>query len=309
MENAFPLVTSLIQTSNIMVDFQDYLLCKPYLQQKDINIANECAILILSNCNSNKFSLRILDVGSGEGSLLGKIIEHLFNDHTHELKDVTIDCVEPSKEGCAYLKELKRVTGSKMNIYIHQLSIEDFLDNISLSTRYDVILAIHSFYFFPKSKWIPLINMLLNHIANDGFILIDLVSKKSDIYLLYNSLKKIIFSSNVKMAFDEYGYYYFGEDLAKLIYSQANVNVITENIIAPITFNDRELRDFLQVAKSNNPMKQNIIINFLGFMYRIKYNDMQKMANIVAEKLRIKTKCSLTFRSIDFLFELKRRML
>jgi len=306
MGNAILLATSLTQESPSVVDFKEYVICKPYLTQKDDLIVNECFKYIVDRKDKNRSSIRILDIGSGEGSLIRKIIYKLkkyefFNNGFN----IVIECLEPTDEGSNYLMKIKNeFLHSNIEINLIKLRIEDFLEKNTTMDKYDLILAIHSFYFINKQYWLSVIKKLMDIIRLDSKIIIGLVSRKSDIYNIYNQIDNEKLNHNYDRAFDEYGSYNFAEDLLDILLRHHEINYQTKNIIAPINFKESEGDIFYDAISNNYSKIRSSVIEFLAFMFRHTYNDMKVMLHLLQEKHFFKKKGAISFRSSDYIFEI-----
>lgn len=219
--------------------------------------------------------------------------------------NIIIECLEPTDEGYSYLMKIKNeFPHSNIEINIIKLRIEDFLEKHTIMDKYDLILAIHSFYFINKQYWLPLIKKLIDIIKLDGKIIIGLVSKKSDIYNIYNKIENEKLNHNYDRAFDEYGSYNFAEDLIDILSRHHAISYQTKNIIAPIVFKEREGYIFYDAVSNDYSKIRSSVIEFLAFMFRHTYYDMKVMLHLLQEKQFFKKKGAISFRSSDYIFEI-----
>jgi hypothetical protein len=219
--DGFPVVSpsiTLLQLNNAEVtDFSAYLKCKPYLSAKDEKIANFCCQQILSSLQNTAEDISILDVGSGEGSLLTSISQKLSVLTERNINmEIALDCVEPSPEGQEMIiAALGTIKNPRFRYSLFRETIEEFLDRNILP--YSIVLCIHSLYFIRRDSWADIISKLLASKNGDVRVVVDVVSRKSDIYQIFDSLCSICDMDRLQRTFDSCGQLYFAEDLEPLL--------------------------------------------------------------------------------------------
>lgn len=256
-----------------MFDLETYVICKEYLGNKDRRIAEHCIQLIESvSRESSSSSLRILDIGSGEGSLLRRILEGLdVSGLAGRGIEVEVDCVESDEGAQYYLDGLAAFAQEKgVRVALNYQPIESFLDETT--KHYDIVLSIHSLYHINTSQWEILLRHISRRINKHGALLVDLVSRRSSIYQIYEDVLYRIDKLGLPRTYDIDGWLYFSEDLNQLFFSvfpDAQVHHIESRIVFPqnVLFKCR------QALWERNMSKCDLSV-FLAFMFRVTPSDL-----------------------------------
>lgn len=140
--------------------------------------------------------LDILDVGSGEGSLIFKIVKMLLS--LGGKRSISVYALEPSSYFVELLKKkVERISINFCKINIVPLTLDKFL-SFGVNIKFDFILASHVFYHF--SNWLKTIDNLKGLLRDKSNIFIILESIKSSQY----QLKPRLYLPPTKRI-DEYG--------------------------------------------------------------------------------------------------------
>lgn len=124
--------------------------------------------------------LDILDVGSGEGSLIFKIAKMLLS--LGGKRSISVYALEPSSYFVELLKKkMGKINSNICKIKTIPLTLEKFLSS-RINIKFDFILASHVFYHF--SNWLETINNLKGLLKDKSNIFIILESIKSSQYQL-----------------------------------------------------------------------------------------------------------------------------
>lgn len=135
---------------NNLTPFEIYL---KYSNEKDVSIKQLNKLLSRYN---NK-TIKILDVGSGDGSYL---LNSLPINNSFK-----ITLIEPSK---SLFKNLKKNTENINNYEIFNLTFEDYYRNNN--TNYDIVLASH-LYHFPQKEYSMFITQLISLLKDSGTLI------------------------------------------------------------------------------------------------------------------------------------------
>jgi predicted CopG family antitoxin len=273
------------------------------LSAKDEKIANFCCQQILSSLQNTAEDISILDVGSGEGSLLTSISQKLSVLTERNINmEIALDCVEPSPEGQEMIiAALGTIKNPRFRYSLFRETIEEFLDRNILP--YSIVLCIHSLYFIRRDSWADIISKLLASKNGDVRVVVDVVSRKSDIYQIFDSLCSICDMDRLQRTFDSCGQLYFAEDLEPLLDKLPAHSVMRQPISAPITFKSET------VARSRRLLHNGLgsrseIVQFLAFMFRLLPAELARAGRDVLIELLERQKGDLTFISYDILYSL-----
>lgn len=287
-------------TSAAEFDLDIYVTCKPFLAAKDRKIARVCVEELSAIANSTEAPFRILDVGTGEASLLRRVCARLLpslrakpdSDSPHV---VQVDCVEPSPAGQEYVDGLgRRFCEAGLELTHRPTRIEDYLD--LAGPRYDAILAFHSLYHIPRRAWLRVLRRLVARLTDEGVLLLSLVSRTSDIYGLLDTLSPVIKRQRPPRTFESQGWLYFAEDLIPVL-DAIGEDVRVREIEATIRFPAREVAEARR-GLANRSGQSSQLIRFLAFMLRLQPQDLVTAGSGALESL-LADKSTLAFRSVD----------
>lgn len=299
-------VTPQMKSNESILDFESYLLCKPYLKAKDKMIVNYLVNQLIKIKKSPEVALKILDVGSGEASLIQhfSVEWELLHLNTFKVSNsLSIDCIDPCDGALSFLRKFQnKYINSNINVSLYNLDIQKYL-NCS-SSQYDVIFCIHCLYHICKSDWLILLKNLMKVLKPGGMLIVNLVSSKSDIYCLYEEMEPELIKLNIDRRFEECGYMYFAEDFEEYL-SSLNYYKEVYNLSAPISFVDTEIRDSTSPIELYS-LESNPIVTFLSFMFRIKPTDLLRIGFHKFKELLNDSKNVLTFNSNDIFFIIRR---
>ena len=272
--------------------------CKPFLTPKDRLIAENYGKPLAQMSSALGRRLSILDVGTGEGSLIRKIAD------THPTLALAITCVEPEKAARPMLESLQAEhfrDGRSMRI--ETMPISGFLEKVS--ETYDVIFCNHCLYHINKQQWENLILSLRARLSESGRLFVELVSQESDIYRIYSCLESQPgFSSATFRTFDIHGYLYFAEDLASL--RSAVDAMSTRRLESYIQILPDALREIADQFSGRRGEAR--FIQFLAFMFRMRPQDLAVLGRPCLHWLIAPSnlQSGLSLKTIDTVFEFGR---
>lgn len=292
-------------SDSAMFDFAAFLTCKPFLAAKDAKIIQAyCDELVAIDRPKNE-PLRLLDVGSGEASLIEAICNRYLDVvPTRDSCTVrlVVDCVEPNPEGQTYLLDFaRRASDRGIEVVPHDSTVEDFLS--AERPDYHAILCCHSFYHINKDQWTSILRGLLRILSREGVLAVNLVSRSSDIYRIMDQLPKSEFERLPK-TFESYGGRYYAEDMASVIGALDEKSRCME-ISAPIAFPSHIISDYVWCMATGRG-GESILVRFLAFMFRLRSEDLASIGKgvLVPHACGIST---LSFKSVDHLYTVRRR--
>jgi len=288
-----------------MFHFAAFLTCKPFLAAKDAKIIQAyCDELVAINRRTNE-PLRLLDIGSGEASLIEAICNRFADVVAYRgscTVRLVVDCVEPSPEGQTYLLDFaRRASDRRIEVCCHDTTVEDFLS--TQRPDYDAILCCHSFYHINKDQWTSILHGLFRILGRDGVLAVNLVSRSSDIYRILDQLPQSELERLPKI-FRSYGWLYFSEDMAAVIGALDEESRCTE-ISAPIAFPSHAIADHVRCMATGRG-GESILVRFLAFMFRLRPEDLASIGKGVLAPHACSVS-TLTFKSIDHLYTVRRR--
>lgn len=288
-----------------MFDFAAFLTCKPFLAAKDAKIIQAyCDELVTIDRPTNE-PLRLLDVGSGEASLIEAICNRYVDVvPTRESCAVrlVVDCVEPNPEGQTYILDFaRRASNRGIEVTCHDSTVEGFLS--APRPDYDAILCCHSFYHIKKDQWTSISRGLLKVLSHKGVLAVNLVSRLSDIYRILDQLPQSELE-RLPRTFESYGRLYFAEDVASVIGALDEESRCIE-ISAPIAFPSHIISDYLGCMATGRA-GESILVRFLAFMFRLRPEDLASIGKGVLVT-HARDSSTLTFKSIDHLYTVRRR--
>ncbi len=286
-------------------DFGTFLHLKGHLGAKDEQIADALGReLAAIEPRMRTGPMRILDVGTGEASVTELAARHLFSLRPDLLNRVAIDCVEPSEMAQQYcLSFASRAASRGFQVTCHSETIEQFLRNTN--AFYNGVICCHTLYHFDAERLPDIVHDMIEVLEPEGVLLLNLVSRTSDIYRLLDQIEPRLRVSQARRCFESYGWLSFAEDVAPLL---ANENVAFEvsSLSAPIRFSEAEVRacrEDLAVGKGD----ESLLIQFLAFMFRVAPADLIATAPDILEVLVGKGK-DIVFKSVDHLYTIRRRI-
>lgn len=295
MQKNTALATPKIQ-NDINTDLTSWLKCKPYLLKKDLKIVHEVASIIAKK-HQDKSEIKILDIGSGEGSVILNLSNHLISHNNINIEKIHLDCVEPAALGVNLLNEkIKKDSNPSIIVDIYQTDIEEFLKDKN-NQEYDVIISCHSLYHINKDRWKKLLTNLKSRLNISGLLFINLVSKESDIYNINGNIE----SSNPSI-FRKFGNYYFGEDFNSMI----DIHWQKMDINSLISFGEMDLIVALKELFGQNVNSK--MLHFLSFMHRVSKYDLVNEIDAFLVKKLINQK-SVSFKSVDKLFVYQNKLI
>jgi len=300
-------VTQYQTRDEFVFDLDDYLICKNYLAPKDEQIARRCASIIAALPAASLATVRILDVGTGEGSQTERICIDLARRLRKAFRSqpmVLLDCVEPCPIAGRYLCEVAtRLSALGQEFRVYPETIEEFLDK--MSEEYGVVLACHSLYHFPQSSWLLLLERLMQAIAPDGILLVNLVSRESGIYRILDRLEREDRLVGVPRTLESCGHLCFSEDLEPVLES-LDCLVERQQISSTITLPLPELTEVLSELDTG-AAEVSRIIRFFSFMFRVTPADLLAVGRDVFRDFLVGEPKAMKFESIDYLYVLRRR--
>lgn len=287
-------------------DLQKYAKCKKILNNKDRLLAQTISDLLLNEFNALHGTIRLLDIGTCEASLIQKILHNLsiYSGNSRQcvnLFPTLVDCVEPESTAKQHIKRVAKYIKSKNFILNHhKLSIQNFLGS-KRCDLYNAILCIHVLYHIQMPEWISLFKMMIQSLMPCGAIILNLVSKKSDIFKPMQELEKQFKKHNVTRLFDSCGYMYFAEDVEQLL---ASVKCTVDSIDIQSTLS-------LEPTMSEGSIKQLHFVKyipfvfFLAFMYRVTVPDLLKAGKEIVKEMLQLYAYEHQFETIDKMFILR----
>lgn len=286
-------------------DFTAFLKCKPYLSSKDQRITTFITQKILEILDQNQQFIRVLDVGSGDATVIAQVCQQL-NPFVHNVSypkfRVTVDCVEPCPDGIKLIRQMAtKATDSEILMIPRHSTIENFL--INETYNYDVIICCHALYHIERSKWNSILKGLMSILNPGGILIVNLVSRQSDIYRIKDKIERIDGYQNLPKMYRRYGYDYYAEDLEDNLSQFKNTfkeKIITSNI----SFSQEDVCEAikeLHIGSHNSSLLQ-----FLAFMFRLQYNDLLSIGKSILMEHLIPASEGIIFKSIDKMFLFKR---
>jgi len=277
------------------IDFKHYLQCKPFLLAKDALIATTCADIIRPIGVTGP--LRVLDVGSGEASLLERICVDLSKGENPI--GLEVDAIEPSREGGRSLRFVaERLRESGVPIHIHEATIQQYLA-LPRRVTYDVILCIHSMYFIRKSEWKSLVPELTLRLRRGGVAIFDLVSARSSIYCdLWPKLEAEVRSRHVPRLYEAFGHFVFSRDFREIV---DKVDYTAAELRGSIEFGSGML-DEARYLRSVGKLEHSQFATFLAFMYRCEPRRFGNVLSSLWNTLFPIEPVQLSLESIDEIF-------
>ena len=288
------------------IDFAWYLACKPFLAAKDAQIVDRIATEIRRTSHATPGSLSLLDVGSGEASLIEAVSNRLVRSlpaTSNPARQVQVDCVEPSPEGQVFIRGVaERLAEQKVDLALFPNTIEEFLK--SSRAKYNAIICCHALYHIPEHTWVDLIHGLLDAVDSEGLLLVDLVSRTSEIYRLLDDIEPIIQRESLPRTFDSCGELRFAEDF-KAVLGSIGCKWTCQAIRAPVMFPKSLVREGARSLAAGEAC-DSVLIQFIAFMLRLRPDDLAATAREPLGKLLTPNRGTLTFRFVDHLYILRK---
>lgn len=288
-------------------DLSWYACCKSLLDNKDKVLANQISFILNEIFSAKNGHLNILDVGTGEASLIKKII--LSYASIIRLKSnltylpSKFNCVEPELAGIEQIKAITSlVSSAQIGILPHNQTIQEFL--LKNTDRFDVILCIHVLYHIDRTEWMEILSRLISRLNKGGILLVNLVSYRSDIYRLLDKLEPVIVNNNLSRTFSSCGDLYFSEDLEQII-RQLDNEVTNIDISSTIDFSIEDLISELD-ASDISLLRNCSLIRFLSFMFRITPFDLAMYGKPLILSLLSRQTKNISFKTFDRMFIIKR---
>lgn len=201
--------------------------------------------------------LDILDVGSGEGSLIFKIAKMLLS--LGGKRSISVYALEPSPHFAKLLeKRMGKINNNVCKIKTIPLTLDKFLSS-GTNIKFDFILASHVFYHF--SNWLETIGSLKRLLKDKSKIFIVLESIKSSQYQLK---PRLYLPPNKRI--DEYG---------KRVTAESLVNNLKN---ARVPFQYEELYSKLHFSPNISKAIEEIL-RIVAFLFRYEAKDISTQKN------------------------------
>jgi len=142
--------------SKIYNDFKDIL-----YSQFDSLVVKLCSDYLYRISLLKEHEINICDIGGGDGKRIIQILSYL---HSKYKNNFNLDFVEQSPIYCKVFDESNRSIRSFSHIKI----FDDYFENLSLNSQYDVIFLIHSIFAFDNGNSI---NKIISLLKTDGKII------------------------------------------------------------------------------------------------------------------------------------------
>ncbi len=307
MQENIVLATPFQSTKNNVFDITTFLNCKPYLISKDNRIVTFVTQKILEPLDQKQMNMRILDVGSGDATVIAHVcylLSSYVNHESHLKFRITVDCVEPCSYGIKLIRQMtKKVKDSGISMIPRHSTIENFL--INRTGNYNAIVCCHTLYHIKLPKWKSVIQHLMSALQQDGILILNLVSYKSDIYRIKDTIEKIPGFQKFPKMYKNYGYDYYAEDLEDVL-TQLGNNWEEITILADISFPREDVYEAIKELHGGSGNSS--ILQFFAFMFRIRHDDLLAIGKNILLELLIKASEGITFKSIDkmFIFRMKK---
>ncbi|MEN3333028.1 MAG: hypothetical protein V7641_2393 [Blastocatellia bacterium] len=287
-------------------DFDTFLECKPYLASKDEQIITQIAQNVLEAFDPNQTSMHILDIGSGNAKIINKVCRRLHQDLTHKPFHecrISVDCIEPCSDGIKLIQQVAiEAEGAKTLLRPQQIAIEDFLSGGG--RLYDAIVCCHMLYHIELKNWKCVLDGLMNALRPGGVLVVNLVSRQSDIYRVQDEIESAKDRANLPKMHTRYGYEYFAEDLENVLY-QIGHTWERQIISADITFSKGDVLEAMEVLQDKN--NNSSLLHFLAFMFRLRHDDLLAIGKTKLLELLVPVSEGITFKSIDKMFVFRRK--
>lgn len=299
-------VTQYQTSDELMFALDDYMICKDYLAPKDDQIAQRCASIIAALPAARSDTVRILDVGTGEGSQTERICTDLADRLRKAFRSpptLVVDCVEPCPIAGRYLREVRmRLLSRGHEFCVHPETVEEFFGKAG--EEYAAVLACHALYHFPQLSWLSLLERLMQAVATGGVLLVNLVSRESEIYRILDRLEREGRLRNISRTVESCGHLYFGEDLEPIRQSLDCV-VERQRISSTITLPVPDLSKLVAELDSDTA-EASRIVRFFSFMFRVAPADLLAVGGDVFRDLLRRGTKTVEFETIDYLYLLRR---
>jgi SAM-dependent methyltransferase len=280
-------------------DFEEFLKCKPYLALKDERIVNVIVKNVLKTLEKEQYVVWLLDVGSGEATVIGKVCQRLYYHKQFFDFHFLVDCVEPSYEGIEFVQQLStKVANSGILVRPQHTTIEKFLE-VNKGCFYDAIICCHALYHIERKQWKYILQNLMSALRPGGILIVNLVSRNSDIYQIKSELERIEGFERLPKMYESCGFDYYAEDLENVL-SQIGHTWKQEIISADIPFSSKDVSDALKNLEGGN--NNSALIHFLAFMFRLQINDFTAIGTPILLNLLTHASKGLTFKSMDKMF-------
>ena len=302
MQKNTALVTLPAIGDQVPFDFDIFSLCKPYLAEKDRCIVDQTTQYLIGLIRkSGSRSIRLLDAGSGDGTVIQNICRRLLtsNSNSTQLFALEVDCIEPSHDGLENTKRLlAQLNDSRISVNAQVVTVEDYINNSS-ALKYDAIICCHLLYHIPIPQWPSLLARLKSMISSTGILIVNLVSSKSDIYRLKVRLEQESAFKNLYKDYDRFGFEYFAEDFESVIKKESQA-WDRSTLSANIRFTSAELAEAHECLRQSET--GSALLRFLAFIYRITENDLLQASDELLANLPPSNAAGLVFKMQDTMF-------
>lgn len=146
-----------------------------YSDEKEKSSKLLAEVLVQNNLDG----VSILDIGTGNGAYLAQALARIPNSSIYNLT-----LLEPSHVLAAQLLRRFKTILSKEKLTVLDKPFEEFVPTIT----FDVILASHVFYHFPREKWPEYLDKMLAMLSPDGRLII-VLRGKADPYKFMQTFK------------------------------------------------------------------------------------------------------------------------
>ncbi|MGJ3260800.1 MAG: methyltransferase domain-containing protein [Rhodospirillales bacterium] len=300
--------TALHQSHSTETDFHfdisTYFLCKEVLKGKDRRLALTLRDVIADTFFSTGLPVvDLLDVGGGDGSFIERVLRDV-----HEIAiESRLDCIEPDPDCYNILMRSKPTLGALgADVKFFNSRVEDFLESGERPDGYHVVMFTHLLYHIERKHWPALIRRALGRLKDNGRLIVIMVSRKSQIYRLWDRIEETCGTDGVRRNIDmqRHGAWVFSEDL-QVALDDAGIRYSKEYVGGPIVFRQTRLKEDRMFIAEEAPEKTNLA-RFLAFMFRTTPAD---VARCLYDEIR-EYSCRLAplhFQSIDGFYVIEKQ--
>jgi hypothetical protein len=283
-------------------DTETYLRCKPFLCERDVRLASTI-VEAAKGTSVDTAAFRVLDVGTGDGSLLRRTSQALAQlSHNPERgpSSISITSVDPSpwKSADRLSLDLGRL-GIRPQIVA--APVQDFLPESGL---YEQITCCHVLYHVSRADWYGLIRSLSQHLSTSGTLVVALASEQSEIYDIWRQLEASHKFTPLDRTFDKHGFEYYAEDFDSELRTALH-DWEVKNASGEIRFTPQQVYEARAYLRGSTRSSE--VIRFLSFLFRIRETTLQECCDELSRMLtKTDDRNGISFRHSDRVFIYRR---
>lgn len=128
---------------------------------------------------------KLLDIGAGNGEFLAQTLSQMQG-----AEDFDVTLVEPSEDLSNQLSERFSAIVADRRLHVAPGGFDELSEG---QVAYDIILASHLFYHFPRRKWEAELRRMLSLLSDDGKLIV-ILRGKDDVYEFMSTMKPLLFA-------------------------------------------------------------------------------------------------------------------